>query len=163
MAPSGHALEVLRTPARLLDWAGALLKTLARHRTLPLARDAAVEVAKRSQQMRDLATLLRDRTRCSVVVVTLPEPLPDYETRRLVHLLRDVDTPVAAVLINRVLVDSNTKCLRCLHSRQWQAFSMASLRRQLRGTEIYVTREFDAPIAGRKALQGFTQEIWRLA
>lgn len=163
MAPSGHALEVLRTPARLLAWAGALLKTLARHRTLPLARDAAVEVAKRSQQMRDLATLLHDRTQCSVVVVTLPEPLPDYETRRLVHLLDDVDTPVAAVFINRVLVDSSTKCQRCLRSRQWQAFSMASLRRQLRGTEVYVTREFDAPIAGRKALQGFTQEIWRLA
>ena len=163
MAPTGHALEVLRTPTRLLAWAGALLKTLARHRTLPLARDAAVEVAKLSRQMRDLAALLRDRKRCSVIVVTLPEPLPDYETRRLVRLAHGVDAPVAAVFINRVLVESSTKCLRCRYSSQWQAVSMASLRRRLRGAEGYVTREFDAPIAGRRALQGFTQEIWRLA
>jgi len=37
MAPTGHALELLRTPERLLMWTSLLLKTLAAHRTLPLA------------------------------------------------------------------------------------------------------------------------------
>ncbi len=40
MAPTGHALELLRTPERILVWTRLLLKTLARHRTLPLAQDA---------------------------------------------------------------------------------------------------------------------------
>ena len=66
MAPTGHALEVLRTPERLLAWARMLLKTLAAHRTLPLTREIAVEIAKISQKVRGLAISLRDRTRCSL-------------------------------------------------------------------------------------------------
>jgi len=43
MAPIGHALELLRMPERILAWPRPLLKTLATHRTLALARDAAVQ------------------------------------------------------------------------------------------------------------------------
>ena len=96
MAPTGHALEVLRTPARLLAWTRVLLKTLAAHRTLPIARDAAVEVATLSQNVRELASILRDSKRCRLVVVTLPEPLPDYETRRLLQGLRELEAPLGA-------------------------------------------------------------------
>ena len=58
MAPTAHALEVLRTPDRLLAWARVLLKTLAAHRTLPIARDAGVEIAKLSQRVRELSSIL---------------------------------------------------------------------------------------------------------
>ena len=86
MAPTGHALEVLRTPARLLGWARVLLKTLAHHRTLPLARDAAVEIATVSQRVRELAATITDAKRSQVWVVMLAEPLPDRETRRLLDV-----------------------------------------------------------------------------
>ena len=92
MAPTAHALEVLRTPDRLLAWARVLLKTLAAHRTLPIARDAGVEIAKLSQRVRELSSILRDNKRCQIVTVTLAEPLPDYETRRLLEALRELQS-----------------------------------------------------------------------
>ncbi|MGB8887045.1 MAG: ArsA family ATPase [Candidatus Korobacteraceae bacterium] len=162
MAPTGHALEVLRTPARLLAWTRVLLKTLAAHRTLPIARDAAVEVATLSQNVRQLASILRDKKRCRLVVVTLPEPLPDYETRRLMMELRELKVPLGAVFVNRVLTDGGG-CSRCKLAAEWQAASLASLRRQLRGSEIFIVPEFEAPIAGVRGLQQLTRKVFRLA
>ncbi len=161
MAPTGHALEVLRTPARLLAWSRLLLKMLAAHRSLPIAQDAAVEVAKLSQQAHELADILRDPKRSSVVVVTLPEPLPNYETQRLRQALKDLRAPVRAVIVNRVLSEQ-TRCPRCKLAAQWQAFSLAKLKRDERTREILIARESGEPIAGAKALRNFTRELWRL-
>ena len=163
MAPTGHALEVLRTPERLLAWARVLLKTLAAHRTLPFARDAAVEVAKLSQGAHEIAGILRDPTRCRVSVVTLPEPLPDYETRRLLTLLGGLKAPLGDIFINRVLIDKVSRCARCRRTRAWQIVSAAKLRLLFRGLDVYVIREFETQVAGRKALKRFTRELWRLA
>ncbi len=116
---------MLRTPARLLAWARVLLKTLAAHRTLAIAQDAAVEIATLSQNVRELVELLRDSKRSSVMVVTLPEPLPDYETRRLLRALEALEAPVQAVFVNRVMPD-DSRCARCKLAAQWQAFSLAS-------------------------------------
>jgi arsenite-transporting ATPase len=162
MAPTGHALELLRTPERLLAWTRLLLKTLAAHRSLPMAQDAAVEVAKLSQNVRELAAVLRDAKRSRLVVVTLPEPLPDYETRRLLKNLDGLDAPVGAVFLNRVLMQEDPTCARCQLAERWQAASVASLRRPLRGTEVFVAREFGGTIAGAKGLKQFTHELWRL-
>ncbi len=161
MAPTGHALEVLRTPARMLAWARVLLKTLAAHRTLPIARDVAVEVATLSQNVRELAAILRDRKRCRLAVVTLPEPLPDYETQRLLQGLKELNAPLGTVFVNRVLIGDQV-CARCKLAAQWQALSLASLRRQLRGREIFVAPEFDEPISGPKGLQQLTRKVFRL-
>ena len=161
MAPTGHALEVLRTPARMLAWARVLLKTLAAHRTLPIAHDVAVEVATLSQNVRELAAILRDRKRCRLAVVTLPEPLPDYETQRLLQGLKELNAPLGTVFVNRVLIGDQV-CARCKLAAQWQALSLASLRRQLRGREIFVAPEFDEPISGPKGLQQLTRKVFRL-
>jgi arsenite-transporting ATPase len=160
MAPTGHALEVLRTPARLLAWSRLLLKMLASHRSLSIAQDAAVEVAKLSQQARELADILHDPKRCSVVVVTLPEPLPNYETQRLLQALKELRAPVRAVIVNRVLPD-DARCPRCKLAAQWQAFSLAKLKQDLCNIEVLAAREVVGPIAGGKALQRFTREIWQ--
>ncbi len=162
MAPTGHALEVLRTPARLLAWTRVLLKTLAAHRTLPIARDAGVEIAKLSQRVRELSLLLRDGKRCQVVTVTLAEPLPDYETRRLLESLVELQAPLGAVFINRVLMEDGEGCPRCTLVREWQAASLSSLRKQLGGSEVYVVREAGRAVAGTVALEQFTRRIWRL-
>ncbi len=161
MAPTGHALEVLRTPARLLAWTRVLLKTLAAHRTLPIARDAAVEIATLSQNVRQLASILRDSKSCRVAVVTLPEPLPDYETRRLMLELRELKVPLGAVFVNRVLTDGG-ECSRCRLAMEWQAASLANLHRQLKGNEIFVVPECEAAISGAQSLRLLTRKLWRL-
>ncbi len=161
MAPTGHALEVLRTPERLLAWARVLLKTLAAHRTLPIAQDAAVEIATLSQKVRQLASILRDSKQCQLLVVTLPEPLPDYETRRLLLALGELGAPLGGVFVNRVMLEAG-RCPRCKLAAQWQAASLANMRQQMRGNQIYVAAESDSPIAGAQGLQQFTQNLWRL-
>ena len=57
MAPTGHALELLRMPDRILLWSRLLLKSLAAHRTLALAQDVAVELAGLGQRVRKLLEL----------------------------------------------------------------------------------------------------------
>jgi arsenite-transporting ATPase len=161
MAPTGHALEVLRTPARLLPWTRVLLKTLAAHRTLPIARDAGVEIAKLSQRVRELSSILRDSKRCNVVTVTLAEPLPDYETRRLLETLAELGAPLGAVFVNRVLREGKG-CRRCRLVGEWQAASLSSLRKQLGGDGVYVVGEAGRTITGTNALEQFTKRIWRL-
>jgi arsenite-transporting ATPase len=162
MAPTGHALEVLQTPERLLAWSRLLMKTLAAHRALPVARDAAVEVATLSQNVRELAAILRDRKRSSVVVVTLAEPLPNRETRRLLTALKQLKAPVGTVVVNRVLMDASRRCARCHLAAEWQAAALIELSRQMRRSEVLVAREQNDPVAGAQALQKFTGELWRL-
>lgn len=160
MAPTGHALEVLQTPARLLAWTRLLLKTLARHRTLPLAQDAAVELAGVSERVRRLNALLADRERSRLWVVMLAEPLPDRETRSLVSALKSMSVPAAGLFVNRILLRKPEGCARC--GRTWQG-----QRRMLHSIldmhlPVYVVPEYPAEIKGRRGLERLTRQLWEL-
>ena len=114
MAPTGHTLDLLRTPQRILAWTRLLLKTLAAHRTLDFARDAGVKVAELGQRVRELLDLLKDPERSCIYTVMLPEPLPDRETERLMHDLGKLGLPSNSMFINRVLFVADTgKCQCC--------------------------------------------------
>ena len=159
MAPTGHALDLLRMPDRMLLWSRLLLKSLTPHRTLPLARELAVEVATIGQRVRELAQMLRDPRRSRLWVVLLAEPLPDRETRRLLASLEELEIRPAALFVNRVIFPEDAAgCPRCETARAWQ---MATLT-QLDG-ELFVVRNFEREISGRKALESFTRELWRIA
>lgn len=159
MAPTGHALEVLRTPARLLGWTRVLLKTLAHHRTLPLARDAAVEIATVSQRVRELTAILTDPQRSQAWVVMLAESLPDHETRRLIAALEEMKAPIAGVFVNRVLLDAKG-CARCTRKQSWQRRTLAKIRK-LR-FPVLVVPEYNEEIAGKRGLERLTKTLWRL-
>jgi arsenite/tail-anchored protein-transporting ATPase len=166
MAPTGHALELLRMPDRILHWSRLLLKSLAAHRTLPLARDIAVEIATISQRIRELGKMLRDGKRAQVWPVMLPEPLPDRETARLLDAIGDLGAKAPAVFVNRVIFAEDARgCKRCTVARLWQQETLRKIaRRQARSSaKIYVVRNRRDEIAGRKALKEFTDELWQLA
>jgi arsenite-transporting ATPase len=161
MAPTGHALDLLRMPDRMLLWSRLLLKSLASHRTLPLAREIAVEVATIGQRVRELSQMLRDAKRVRLWVVMLAEPLPNRETRRLLAALEELQVAPAAVFVNRVIFpDDAAGCRRLERARAWQLGTLARLRAG--GEELFVVRDFGHEIHGRKALDGFTRELWRL-
>lgn len=163
MAPTGHALELLRMPDTILVWSRLLLKTLAAHRTLAFARDAAAKIAEISVRTRELAALLKDSESAEMDVVMLPEPLPDRETERLIAELKAEKLPLKRIFINRVLMDTGTKCRRCSRERQWQEATLAAMKKRHPDIELLVIRNFPDEIAGKKALQSFTGELWRLA
>jgi arsenite/tail-anchored protein-transporting ATPase len=163
MAPTGHALDLLRTPERILAWTRLLLKTLAAHRTLGFARDAAVKVAELGQRVRELLEVLQDPKHTSIFTVMLPEPLPDRETERLMDDLEDLGLLSKSIFINRVLFSDDTAgCRRCEQARRWQLATIARLSRRYRGKTLYAMRNFPEEIVGRKALRSFTGELWRV-
>lgn len=162
MAPTGHALELLRMPERILHWTRLLLKTLAQHRTLPLAQDVAVEVATLGARIRDLLKRVQDANSSQAFAVMLAEPVPDAETRRLLAALKDVPIAVGALFVNRVLTDPDTSCKRCTSASRWQQATLAKLEKSKLAKEIYVVPEFETEVSGKEALSEFTRSLWRL-
>jgi anion-transporting ArsA/GET3 family ATPase len=148
----------------MVHWSRLLLKSLAAHRTLALARDVAVEVAQFGQRARELAALLRHGGRSRVWLVMLAEALPDRETDRLVNALTELELPVAGLFVNRVLfVEDIAGCGRCQRARRWQMATLGRLSRRARHGAVYVIRNFPTEIAGKSALRAFTSELWQLA
>ena len=164
MAPTGHALELLRMPQRMQLWTRLLLKSLAAHRTLPLAQDVAVEIAAVGQRFRVLDQKLEDARQSRVWPVMLAETLPDRETGRLLQQLDDIGLHAAPLVVNRVIFSEDAgDCRRCRRAHDWQMATLASLRRRWKSKKIFVVRDFGREISGKKALKQFTSQIWQLA
>lgn len=164
MAPTGHALELLRMPDRILAWTRPLLKTLALHRTLALARDAGVKIAELAHRVRELVAVLKNPNQAQAWAVMLPEPLPDHETERLMQELRGLHLPARTVFVNRVLLDEDIgQCQHCRAAMAWQHATLAVLKRRYPLMTIYVVRDFAQEIAGKAALNKLTRELWELA
>lgn len=163
MAPTGHALELLRTPERILAWTKVLLKTLSSHRTLDLVRDAGVKVAELGKHIRELIALLQDSSQTSIFTVMLPEPLPDHETARLLDELRNLKMTVGSLFINRVLFPKDIRgCQRCRRASGWQMATLAKLLHRHAQVSLFVVRNFPAEIAGKAGLRSFSGELWRV-
>ena len=154
MAPTGHALELLRMPERILVWARLLLKSLAAHRKLALAREAAVKIAELEVRARELAAMLRSSRKAQIFSVMLPEPLPDRETARLLDEMTGLGLPVSAIFVNRVLWREQAgECQHCSRAAEWQAAILANLRKRYRDKAIFAVRNFDHEISGKRGLQ----------
>jgi arsenite-transporting ATPase len=163
MAPTGHAMELMRTPERILTWSRLLLKSLAAHRKLALAREAAVKIAELQLRARELSAALKSSKRAAIFGVMLPEPLPDRETERLLDDLHEIGLSASAVFVNRVIFPRDAgRCKRCMSAMRWQQSVLSSLKRRYAGREIFVVRNFANEIKGRKGLKDLTNELWQL-
>jgi len=162
MAPTGHALELLRMPERMLKWSRLLLKSLAAHRTLSVAQDVAVELAALGQRVRSLLEIMRDPKQSCAWVVMLPEPVPDRQTERLLEAMKELGIGVNALFVNRVLQGEKGRCKRCSRAREWQLSTLQSVPRKYGMHRTYVVHEFPGEIAGAAALKKLTGKIWQI-
>jgi arsenite/tail-anchored protein-transporting ATPase len=171
MAPTGHALELLRTPDRILVWARLLLKSLASHRKLALAREAAVKIAELEVKAREFSHALKS-SGVAVYAVMLPEPLPDRETERLLQELRELGIHPAGVFVNRVAWvnglcatkgNRSKPCGRCGERTAWQGRLLSGLKKRLGVTHVYTIPAFEAGPAGKRGLRETTRKLWQLA
>jgi arsenite-transporting ATPase len=164
MAPTGHALELLRMPQRIQQWSRLLLKSLAAHRTLALAQDVAVELASLGQQVRKLITIMKHPKQSRVWAVMLPEPVPDHQTRRLLNAIGEIGITIDSLFVNRVLVpdQQNARCGRCARTRTWQAATLQTLKKSYPHYRIFLAPELSSEIAGKTALKKFTSKLWQI-
>ncbi|HSB74065.1 MAG TPA: ArsA family ATPase, partial [Terriglobales bacterium] len=165
MAPTGHALELLRMPERILLWSRLLLKSLAAHRTLALAQDVAVELAGLGQRVRKLLEMMRQESRAWAVM--LPEPVPDRQTQRLLAAVNELGIEIDSLFVNRVLLEpalfeKKTGCKHCRRAQQWQLATLQSLQQKYGRHRLYLVRDFPAEIAGAARLKQFTGELWQI-
>jgi arsenite/tail-anchored protein-transporting ATPase len=162
MAPTAHALELLRMPEKVLTWSRLLLKSLASHRKLALARETAVKIAELEVRARELSQLLAS-SETAVYVVMLPEPLPDRETARLLEELRKLKLVPEAVFVNRVVSGGEgATCERCRGTATWQASVLRGLKRRSQARAVYAIPAFDDELVGKDGLRELTSEIWQL-
>lgn len=161
MAPTGHALELLRMPDRIHLWTRLLLRALAPHRALRLAQEAAVEIAKIGHDVRELAATLHDQDRSCVYPVMLAEPLPDRETSRLIADLGALNVSLGPLFVNRLLFQRDSGCERCDRAAAFQVATLARLRGGKFDT-LFAVPEQPAPVAGSAALKKFTRDLWRI-
>jgi arsenite-transporting ATPase len=159
MAPTGHALELLRMPDRILRWSRLLLNTLNPHITLRPIRDLAEQVTTVGRQAREVAKLLKDRTRARVYPVMLAEPLPDRETGRLLRALDELEVETAPLFVNRVMAAPVANCRRCELARHWQFATLAKIRRE--HGPVYVIQNHPREIVGAAGLDALTRELWQ--
>jgi arsenite/tail-anchored protein-transporting ATPase len=189
MAPTGHALELLRTPERILTWSRLLLKSLASHRKLALAREAAVKIAELEVRARELSRALNSAD-VDCYVVMLPEPLPDRESERLLRELRELRIKPAATFVNRVLLrdgpvedlrqarvsrsgaaglsakrggKKREPCAYCQDAAEWQALVLSGLKKKLAVDSVYVISAFPQGPAGKRGLLHITRNLWQLS
>jgi arsenite-transporting ATPase len=167
MAPTGHALELLRMPERILLWSRLLLKSLAAHRTLALAQDVAVELAGLGQRVRKLLEMMRDPKQSQAWAVMLPEPVPDRQTQRLLAELKELDIAVDSLFVDRVLLqpallEKKSGCKHCHRAQLWQWATLQSLQQKYGRHRLYLVRDFPAEIAGAAKLKRFTSELWQI-
>ncbi|HLJ28288.1 MAG TPA: ArsA family ATPase [Candidatus Angelobacter sp.] len=165
MAPTGHALELLRMPERIQLWSRLLLKSLASHRTLALAQDVAVELASLGQQVRKLIGIMKDPRQSRIWAVMLPEPVPDHQTIRLLQAVEEMGLTVDSLFVNRVLIREkpDVTCKRCLRAWGWQLSTLQTISRKYRPYRNFLAPELPAEIAGAAALKKFTSKLWQIA
>jgi arsenite-transporting ATPase len=100
-APTGHLLRLLEMPAIALDWSHRLMRLMLEYRDVVALGDTAAELLEFSKRTRALDTLLRDRARAGVILVTLDEPVVRAQTRRLARAVRQRACDVIALVWNR--------------------------------------------------------------
>lgn len=163
MSPTGHAIELLRMPERIVTWSRLLLKSLAGHRKLALARNAAVRIAELELRARELLKAFQTPGEVSVFAVMLPEPLPDRETERLLAELGQIGLAPKSLFVNRLIFAKDAVgCPRCRLAMEWQSSVLANLKTEYPAGEIFAIRNFSHEIAGASGLRAITDELWRL-
>jgi len=157
MAPAGHALELLRTPEKVLKWTKTLMRALGRYKGLSLAQDLAVEVAQISQRIRSAENVIG--ADCDRVIVMLAERLSLLQTRRILESLNQLNLSASSLIVNRVIV-KNKRCPRCKAASADQQIILHKLRAEF--ANVYVLPEFGTEIIGAAKIERFGRNILKL-
>ena len=105
-APTGHLLRLLEMPRLALDWTHQLMRLMLRYKDVAGLGDTARELLEFAKNLRSLDALLRDPTRCGMVLVTLEEPVVRAESERLAAAAGERGVAVRAVVHNRGMPSS---------------------------------------------------------
>jgi arsenite-transporting ATPase len=109
-APSGHTSRLLRLPdvferaVRAMDLMGEKHRYMVAHfaRRRVVADEVDVFLSDLSNRIKAVRAMLHDGKQTSFTLVTIPEAMSVFETKRYLELLTEEGVPVAGLLVNRV-------------------------------------------------------------
>jgi arsenite-transporting ATPase len=104
-APTGHLLRLLEMPQLALTWTHQLMRLMLKYKDVAGLGETAQELLEFARNLRAVDALLRDGTRCALVLVTLNEPVVRAETKRLLSEVRERGVSVSGVILNRASPD----------------------------------------------------------
>ena len=131
MAPTGHALRLLETPAAAREWVQALIRLLVKYRELVPPGELAGDLVTLSREIRALQALLVDHSATRFVAVTRAADLPLLETGRLLAELRRLRIATPFVVVN-ALTPRAGPCARCRAGRAAETRALVTLGRTWR-------------------------------
>jgi arsenite/tail-anchored protein-transporting ATPase len=151
LAPTGHALRLLETPALVQAWARAVMGMLLKYQAVVGIGELGATLLGLSKSLGRLLALFTDTERCRFVVVTRAAALPRAETVRLLDDLARMRVPVRAVIVNAA---GRGACTRCRAEAASEARELRTIARTAgaAGASLIVTPEQAPPPAGHAAL-----------
>jgi arsenite/tail-anchored protein-transporting ATPase len=160
LAPTGHALRLLETPALVQDWVKALMGVLLKYQAVAGIGELGATLLALSKGLGRLRALLTDTARCGFVVVTRAAALPAAETARLMADLARMRIHVPAIVVNAV---GRGGCARCRAEASREARDLRRLTRDARdaGVALVTTPEQVPAPAGHAALRAWAA-TWRV-
>ena len=126
LAPTGHALRLLETPALVRRWFNVFFQLLIKYRGVVQLNKVADLLYTKSKELRRLHKLLTDAERSQFIPVTIPEAMSVAETRRLLEQLRRLSMMCHQIVVN--MVQPLNTCRVCGAIYQEQQGHLAQIR-----------------------------------
>jgi len=181
-APTGHTLRLLALPAQMKVWIQVMDRLMEKHRFIVRSlvgsyRPDEVDhwLVKMEQEIRHVASLLRDAGVTEFVPVTIPEEMAIYETERLVSVLKKHPLAVRNLVVNQVVNHPSTalhfdwaqhkrqgsgrrdRCPTCRQRGEDQAGALAQIREGFANLRLLTVPQLSHEVRGVEALTRFGQ------
>ena len=171
-APTGHTLRLLLLPKMLDGWIGrmialrgffsrfgrAIKKLIPRGERQDLP-DVSENLQSARERMAEVRELIKNSERTRFALVTIPEAMSVFETRRTMQQLSDNNIPVGVVIANMIQPDSET-CDHCKLRHQIHARELSSLSELVGPIPLIKVDSKSTVVRGPQALGGLGRELW---
>jgi len=164
-APTGHALRLVTSPRLLDDWVKVMAKMRWKYRYVvetfagkynPDESDDFLLTLKKT--VKKIEGLLRDRSRCEFIAVTIPEDMAILETQRLINRLSKYGIKVGQLIINCVLQSDG--CEYCRKKRRDQDKYISQIRTKFKGLKTTIIASRPQEIKGIEALANLSEQMF---
>lgn len=159
-APTGHALRLLALPQLLDEWIKVLAKMRWKYRYMVESfsgkynpdegDDFLVEMKK---TVKRIENLLKDKTRCEFIAVTIPEDMAILETERLLSNLSTYGIKVRQLVVNNVLESGD--CNFCRERKKEQEKYINQIRKKFSNLKTIIVPLQAREVKGIESLGNF--------
>lgn len=167
-APAGHTLRLLGMPELIRKWLKALDTLLGKYRYMKKLFSGSYRRDEIDDLLLDLSSsvkhaedLLQDPVRCRFIPIMLAETLSIQETLMLLEELKQLNIPVADLVVNKLYPESD--CLICNEGRAHQVRKLRRFREELSYYSAWGIPMYPGEVRGVEPLKSFLNNVFKLS